>query len=83
MELRITDTGRGIAAEDLTKVLEPFKQVENIMTRSHEGSGLGLALSKRLVELHGGHLELESELGKGTTVLVRFPPQRVIVRPAA
>ena len=76
--ISVTDTGIGIAAETLPKVLEPFAQVENVMTRSHEGAGIGLPLSKRLVELHGGTLELESELGVGTTATVRFPPGRVI-----
>lgn len=52
--------------------------MEDIFTRSHEGSGLGLPLSKRLIELHGGSLAIDSELGKGTTVAVRFPSERVI-----
>ena len=76
--LSVTDTGIGIGAADIAKVLEPFVQVENIMTRRHEGAGIGLSLSKRLVELHGGTLKLESELGVGTTVTVRFPPARTI-----
>jgi len=83
MVLRVADTGRGISADDIPKVLEPFKQVESIMTRSHEGSGLGLPLSKRLVELHGGSLEIESQLGSGTTVSVRFPPERTIATVSA
>lgn len=76
-EITIKDTGRGIAEDDIPKVLEPFKQVENIMTRTHEGSGLGLPLSKRLVELHGGTLTIKSELDVGTTVTVRLPQERV------
>jgi PAS domain S-box-containing protein len=76
--LSVTDTGIGIAAEDVAKVLEPFTQVESIMTRSHEGAGIGLSLSKRLVELHDGTLELESELGVGTTVTVCFPLARTL-----
>lgn len=76
-EITIKDTGRGIAEDDIPKVLEPFKQVENIMTRTHEGSGLGLPLSKRLVELHGGTLTIKSELNVGTTVTVRLPQERV------
>ncbi|HEY9079204.1 PAS domain S-box protein [Magnetovibrio sp.] len=76
-EITVKDTGRGIAQKDLSKVLEPFKQVEDIMTRSHEGSGLGLPLSKNLIELHGGTLKIDSELGVGTTVTVRFPAERI------
>ncbi|MHA1598611.1 MAG: sensor histidine kinase [Alphaproteobacteria bacterium] len=77
MTVRVKDTGRGIAAADIPKVLEPFKQVEDVMSRSHEGSGLGLPLSKRLIELHGGSFLIDSEPGKGTTVTVRFPSERV------
>jgi len=78
LELEVTDTGRGISEGDIAKVLEPFRQVESIMSRSHEGSGLGLAISKQLAELHGGTLTIVSELGAGTTVTVRIPPERVL-----
>jgi len=77
MEIAVRDTGRGIAQKDLPMVLQPFKQVEDIMTRSHEGSGLGLPLSKSLVELHGGTLSIQSELDVGTTVTASFPAVRV------
>ncbi len=77
--LEVSDTGIGIKQENIPKVLEPFEQVENIMTRSHEGSGLGLPLSIRLTELHGGTLDIESEFSKGTTVIVSFPPERTVV----
>jgi PAS domain S-box-containing protein len=73
----VTDTGIGIAPEDIETVLSPFGQVESPFSRRHEGSGLGLPLSKTLVELHGGRLELASEFGVGTTVTVRFPAERV------
>ena len=53
------------------------------MTRDHEGAGLGLALCKRLVELHDGELRIESELGVGSTVVVTFPPERSRAREAA
>lgn len=76
--LKVGDTGIGIAAENIPKVLEPFTQVEDIMTRSHEGVGLGLSLSKQLAELHDGTLTIESEVDKRTTVTVRFPPERTI-----
>jgi PAS domain S-box-containing protein len=74
--LRVTDTGVGIPAADIPRVLEPFGQADDIMTRSHEGAGLGLSLARSLAELHGGSLEIESEVGVGTTVTVRFPPER-------
>jgi len=77
LEVTVKDTGRGIAHKDLAMILEPFKQVEDIMSRSHEGSGLGLPLSKNLIELHGGTLKINSELGVGTTVTLRFPASRV------
>ena len=76
--LKVVDTGIGIAAAEIPKVLEPFSQVGDIITRTHEGAGLGLSLAKSLTELHGGTLELESEVGVGTTATVRFPPDRTI-----
>ncbi|MFC1673058.1 response regulator [Pseudomonadota bacterium] len=76
--LRVEDSGCGMAAEDIPNVLEPFSQLEDIFTRSHEGCGLGLPISKRLIELHGGSLTIDSELGKGTSVIVRFPSERII-----
>ncbi|MFC1673354.1 PAS domain-containing sensor histidine kinase [Pseudomonadota bacterium] len=78
LKMFVKDNGRGIAAENIPMILEPFRQVEDIFTRTHEGSGLGLPLSKRLVELHGGLMIIDSELGKGTTVTVSFPATRTI-----
>jgi len=75
--IRITDTGLGIPAEDLDRVLEPFARVESADHRGVEGAGLGLPLTKRLVELHGGTLALRSTLGVGTTVTVRLPANRL------
>ena len=74
---RVSDTGIGIAPENLERVLRPFEQVEATYSRRHGGLGLGLPYSKRLTELHGGSLEIESELGKGTTVTVQLPPWRL------
>jgi signal transduction histidine kinase len=76
--IKIVDTGIGIAAENLARVLRPFEQVETSYARKHGGSGLGLPYSKRLVELHNGMLTLESEPGEGTTVTVTLPPERLI-----
>jgi len=53
------------------------------LTRSHEGTGLGLPITKSLVELHGGQLEIDSTIGMGTTVTLKFPPERSIRAPAA
>ena len=76
-ELRVSDTGIGIAQDDLEKALAPFSQVDNAQQRSHEGTGLGLPISRALAELHGGSLEIESEPGLGTTVTVRLPSERL------
>ena len=69
--------GRNLTAQVLEKLvqrrraqIEEFRQVDSSLTRKHEGTGLGLALTKRLVELHGGEIAVESELGKGTTFTV-------------
>ena len=77
-EMIVSDTGIGISPENIDKVLEPFIQARDIMTRAYEGVGLGLSLTNRLVELHGGALKIESEIDKGTTVTVSFPPERTI-----
>ena len=77
MELRVKDTGIGIASEDHSKVMQPFGQVDSSLSRRHEGTGLGLPLSKTFMELHGGALLLDSALGEGTTITLRFPPDRV------
>jgi two-component system, cell cycle sensor histidine kinase PleC len=78
IQIRVTDTGIGIAPDNIERVLRPFEQVETSYSRRHNGSGLGLPYSKRLTELHGGKLEIESELGKGTTVLVSLPTSRLV-----
>jgi signal transduction histidine kinase len=76
-KLTVSDTGIGIAAEDLEKALEPFAQVDGAHSRNHEGTGLGLPISRALAELHGGTLDIESDPGLGTTVLVRIPSERL------
>jgi len=72
--LWVSDTGIGIAAEDIDLVLSPFGQVENDLTRKYEGAGLGLPLVKALIDLHRGHFELRSEPGRGTCITLHFPP---------
>ncbi len=78
---QIKDTGIGIALEDIPKALSQFGQVDSTLGRRHEGTGLGLPLTKALVELHGGSLNLQSEPGVGTVVTVRFPAERIVVTP--
>lgn len=78
ISVSVSDSGIGIAANDIPIILEPFSQVANSQTRSHEGTGLGLAIVKSLVANHGGTLSISSELGVGTKVLVEFPIERVL-----
>lgn len=78
---RITDTGIGIAPDDIPKALSQFGQVDSELNRQHDGTGLGLPLTKALVELHGGTLDLQSEVGVGTTVTVCFPASQVVTSP--
>ena len=81
MAIAVADTGIGIASEDIPRALQPFGQVEGSLTRSHEGTGLGLPLSASIMEHHGGTLEIKSTLGEGTTVTVRLPRERVLNAP--
>lgn len=76
-QLRISDTGIGIAASDLNDVFEPFVQIDSALSRKYEGTGLGLSLTRRFVELHDGTIALESTLGAGTTAIVELPQERV------
>ena len=76
---RVADTGIGMAAEDIPIALSVFGQVDSDLDRKYEGTGLGLPLTKALVEAHGGTLDLDSAPGAGTTVTVRFPADRVVV----
>jgi signal transduction histidine kinase len=74
--LRIEDSGVGIAAGELPRVFERFHRIEGTRSRTHEGSGIGLALVRDLVNLHGGSINVESELGRGTTFVVTVPKGR-------
>ena len=75
---RVVDTGIGMDAEGLAKALQPFGQVDSGLARKYEGTGLGLPLTKGLIEAHEGTLEIRSALGEGTTAVVRFPAERVL-----
>ncbi len=76
--LAVTDTGIGIEEEQIPRILQAFGQVESAFSRSHEGTGLGLPLTKSFIEAHGGSMEIKSAPGEGTTVTLRFPPERAV-----
>ena len=82
LTIEISDSGEGIPEEDILRMLEPFTQVHDAASRSHEGVGLGLYITNRLVKLHGGRLDIVSEPGKGTTVFIRFPRERILLSAA-
>jgi signal transduction histidine kinase len=73
IEISVADTGIGIKPEDLGKLFKEFTQLESPYTKGYEGTGLGLALTKKLVELHGGAIRVESEYGKGSTFTFALP----------
>ena len=77
LRIRIQDTGIGIRTEDIPLVTQPFYRVNSVLDGRHQGAGLGLPFAKSVVELHGGTLAIDSELGSGTTVTISLPlPQR-------
>ncbi len=75
--IQVVDSGIGMALDDIPKALEPFTQVDSKLDRKYEGTGLGLPLTKSLIELHSGSFDLQSKIGIGTTATVRFPAERV------
>ena len=76
IEITVADTGIGMAAEDIPRALQPFGQIDNSLARPYGGTGLGLPLALRLVELHGGAMTIESTLGRGTAVTLTLPSER-------
>jgi signal transduction histidine kinase len=76
--LRVADTGIGIPADELAKVTKPFYQIDSGMTRKREGTGLGLALVAAYAKLHEAELRLDSAVGHGTVVTLRFPQNRTL-----
>ncbi|MDP6690740.1 MAG: ATP-binding protein, partial [Alphaproteobacteria bacterium] len=82
MEIEFADQGIGLSAHDLEEVLQPFSQADSLKSRQHEGTGLGLPICQKFMELHGGTLKIESELGVGTTATVSFPASWVLAEAA-
>jgi len=78
IDVTVADTGIGMAARDIPLALKPFGQIDSRLSRRFEGTGLGLPLVKAMIELHGGHLEIASSPGAGTTIRLIFPPSRTI-----
>jgi signal transduction histidine kinase len=79
----VTDSDIGIAKENIPLALEPFRQIASPFARNAEGTGLGLTLVKSLMEMHGGKLEIESALQRGTVARLIFPAERVLAQPSA
>jgi len=76
VDVVVCDTGIGMSADDIARVGEPFLQVDGRLSRKFEGTGLGLVIAKRLIEMHGGTLTIESVLGAGTTMTISLPAAR-------
>jgi len=77
--IQVVDTGEGLTAEQIARVMQPFNQADSAMSRAHEGTGLGLPLTRALTEYHGGRMWLDSEPGHGTTANIWLPRERVFV----
>jgi len=76
VDIEVEDHGVGIAKRDRKRVFDRFYRVDNLLTRQTEGSGLGLSISRRIIEAHGGKLTVKSELGKGSTFTIHLPAAR-------
>jgi|GEM_PF-877046 len=82
LAMLVTDSGIGIKQEALSRILEPFQQADITISRKYGGTGLGLSICRKLIDLHGGTLAIESEPGRGTTVIVHLPASRVLAAEA-
>jgi signal transduction histidine kinase len=76
--IQCTDTGVGMREEDIDKALKPFTQIDNSYARRHEGTGLGLPLVQKLMDMHQGKLHIKSAEGRGTTVSLFLPKARIV-----
>ncbi|HET6566428.1 MAG TPA: two-component regulator propeller domain-containing protein, partial [Rhodothermales bacterium] len=81
VEIRVTDSGKGIPVEQLPYIFDRFHQVDGSNTREHEGTGIGLSLAREIVLLHGGDIEVESEAGAGAAFIVTLPRGRSHLKP--
>ena len=81
--IAVQDTGPGIPPEDQVRIFDEFQQVDNSITREKGGTGLGLSIARRLVDVHGGHIDLQSTVGVGTTFNIVVPVRVIEQRPAA
>ena len=79
LAIEVSDTGCGMSLDEIDIALELFGQIDTAHSRLHQGTGLGLPLVQRMVELHGGSLHVSSEKGRGTTVTVTLPASRIAV----
>ncbi|MGB0682370.1 MAG: PAS domain-containing sensor histidine kinase [Magnetovibrionaceae bacterium] len=82
LAISVSDTGIGMTQEELVVAQSRFGQVDSSLARQHEGTGLGLPLTKALIELHDGKIVIESKKGRGTTVTITFPPSRLLFEAA-
>lgn len=82
LDIVVSDTGIGIHADDMTKIMVPFGQAESSLSRRFDGAGLGLPLARRFMDMHGGALTISSTPGQGTIVNLHFPASRLRVPPA-
>jgi len=73
LQTSVIDNGIGIKSEDIDLIFKEFKQADSSLSRKHEGTGLGLALTKRYVEMQGGSISVDSEYGKGSNFTFRLP----------
>ena len=81
VELKVSDTGVGIAKEHFSVIFERFRQVDSSETRHYGGVGIGLYIVKKFTELLGGKVDVKSELGKGSTFLLKFPKRLILSEP--
>lgn len=80
VEIWVEDTGVGIEAKYLNDIFERFQQVDKSLSRNAEGSGIGLSLVKSIVEMHGGNISVESEVGKGSIFKIKLPVRTIKIR---